>query len=589
MYTDAALQRMLTNSFAEYMAENGRYPTMAYLLSTVHVGSERDSRAIRQFYREDEIADGMAAELGLKAKYLIKNIFLDEVKVTPERKRSNFQSESVRLGYLSGIEDHINIISGSLYSDEIDDGVIDVIVSQKAQISLNLLLGEVLRLENIFMDDGVTPYRVRIAGIYENSAADDHYWYKSPNSYSSDLMMPESVFNRLFSRLDGLNYKVMGLLFVIMDYTGVTVDNAEYKNGKAQEYASYHEGLNNCRYNDYYHDILKRYLTEAVKVKVTLQILQIPIYALLAAFIFMVSGQILNMEQGEISVLKSRGASRNQLISIYLLQSGIIGAVSLAAGLPLSILICQILGSANAFLEFVSRRAREGRFNAQVAAFALTATLCSVAAMVLPVFKYAKLSIVVQKQKKRRSDKPFYQRFFIDFILLAVSLYGLYAFNGQKTELARKVMGGAGARPAAVFKLVSFHCWRGAGGAQAYSRGSVAGLQRRQEVLEAADVRFLPLGIEDTQQPGLYNRLSCHHACHRSVQRRSCPHHQHKRRKQDKLCGGSRSGASGGMEGQPRPGGYGGGAWHHTACIYRARLREIPAARGSGKRHQGAV
>ncbi len=447
MYTDAALQRMLTNSFAEYTAENGRYPTMAYLLSTVHVGSGEDSRAIRQFYAEDKIAEGMADELGLKTEYLIKNIFLDEVKVTPERKRSNFQSESVRLGYLSDIEDHIKIISGSLYSNEIKDGVIDVIVSQKAQISLNLMLGEVLKLEDILMDDGATPYRVRIAGIYENGAADDHYWYKSPNSYSSDLMMPEAVFNSLFSRLDGLKYKAMGLWFVIMDYTGVTVDNAEYIYNKAQEYASYHESLNNCSYNDYYRDILKRYLTEAVKVKVTLQILQIPIYALLAAFIFMVSGQILAMEQSEISVLKSRGAGRNQLISIYLLQSALIGAASLAAGLPLSMLICQILGSANAFLEFVSRQALEVRFSAQVIAYALAAALCSIVAMVLPVFRYAKLSIVVQKQKKRRSDKPFYQRFFIDFILLAVSLYGLYAFNGQKTELARKVMEGQGLDP----------------------------------------------------------------------------------------------------------------------------------------------
>jgi putative ABC transport system permease protein len=447
MYTNAALQRMLTNTFTEYVTANGKYPTMAYLLSNIHIGSGEDSKAIKEFKKEDELAAAMPGELGLTAKYIVKNIFLDEVVIAPERRRSDFQSENVRLGYLSGMEDHISIVSGSLYSDKINDGIIDVMVSQKAQIKLNLMLGEVLRLEEIYMDDGKTPYRVRIAGVFENSEADDHYWYKSPNDYSTDLMMPEKIFNKLFDRLYGLKYKTMGLWFVIMDYTCVTVDNAEYIYNKALDYVSYHEGLNNCSYNDYYRSILKQYIADAAKIKITLQILQIPIYALLAAFIFMVSGQILNMEQSEISVLKSRGAGKRQLISIYLIQSSLIAAVSLIAGLPLSMLICQILGSANAFLEFVSRQALEVKYNDQVFAFGLIAALCSMIAMVLPVFKYAKLSIVTQKQKKRRSDKPFFQRFYLDVVLLAVSLYGLYTFNGQKTALAQKVIEGQGLDP----------------------------------------------------------------------------------------------------------------------------------------------
>jgi putative ABC transport system permease protein len=68
-------------------------------------------------------------------------------------------------------------------------------------------------------------------------------------------------------------------------------------------------------------------------------------------------------------------------------------------------------------------------------------------AMIIPVFKYAKLSIVTQKQKKRHSDKPFIQRYFIDIILLAISLYGLYAYNGQKDVLAQKVLEGQGLDP----------------------------------------------------------------------------------------------------------------------------------------------
>lgn len=447
MYTNAALQRMLTNNFADYVVQNGRYPTMAYLLSSVHIGSKADSTSIKDFWEENEVAETMADNLGLTAKYIVKNIFLDAVVITPELQRSNFTNETARLGFLSGMEEHIDIISGRLYSDKIENGIIEAMISQKAQIKLNLMVGEVIKLNNIFMEDGETPYKVRIAGIYDSNDENDHYWYKSPSSYSSDLMIPENVFMELFGKLNGLKYKAMGLWFVIMDYTGVKVENAESIYNKSLEYVQYHKTKNNSSYNDYYSDILKKYLADAEKIKITLQILQIPIYALLAAFIFMVSGQILNMEQSEISVIKSRGAGKRQLLSIYFIQSGIIAVLSLIIGLPLSMLICQILGSANAFLEFVSRQALETKYTEQVFSFGILAALCSMIAMIIPVFKYAKLSIVTQKQKKRHSDKPFIQRYFIDIILLAISLYGLYAYNGQKDVLAQKVLEGQGLDP----------------------------------------------------------------------------------------------------------------------------------------------
>ncbi len=451
---------------------------MAYLLSSVHVGSKMGGTSVKEFWAEDEVANTMAANLGLQNKYLVKNIFLDAVIITPELQRSNFTSEPARLGFLSGIEQHINIVSGKLYSDKVEDGIIEVIISQKAQIKLNLMVGEVLKLSDIFMEDGKTPYRVRVAGIYESNADDDHYWYKSPSSYSTDMMIPESVFMELFGTLDSLKYKVMGLWFIIMDYTGVKVENAEEIYNKSLDYVEYHKTKNNCSYNDYYSSILKQYLLDATKIKITLQILQIPIYALLAAFIFMVSGQILNIEQGEISVIKSRGAGKRQLLSIYFIQSGFIAILSMLIGFPLSMLICQILGSANAFLEFVSRQALETKYTEQVFSYGILAALCSMIAMIIPVFKYAKLSIVTQKQKKRHSDKPFIQKFYIDIILLALSLYGLYTYNGQRAALLRSYRG-AGSRPSAVFKLLSVYNRRWPCSLKTYTGNSVDSLQYR--------------------------------------------------------------------------------------------------------------
>ena len=104
-------------------------------------------------------------------------------------------------------------------------------------------------------------------------------------------------------------------------------------------------------------ELLRSFLVQAEKVNTTMWVLLLPIFALLAAFIFMVSRQMLEMEQNEISVFKSRGASKIQIIEIYLLQSIVVVVGSAILGLPLGWLICRVIGASNAFLEFVQRTA----------------------------------------------------------------------------------------------------------------------------------------------------------------------------------------------------------------------------------------
>ena len=446
MYTEAALQRMLTGTFSSYVTQNGRYATTAYLLASVPANSREGSSAIQNYLDERELAYAMPERLGLRQEWIVENTFLEAVSVEPILPRSNFKSKEVRLGSLSGLPDHAVVISGRMYGDEPVNGVIEVVVSQKALIKSNLMLDEEYTLPKLLNQDG-EPWRVRVVGVYDAADAEDHYWYKSPTSYDTQLMMSETLYRGLFGSMERLPAKAMGLWFVVMDYRDVTVDNAEFLYEETQNDAALHKQRNNASYSEYYSGILEQYIRDAARVRVTLRILQIPIYALLAAFIFMVSGQILSMEQSEISVIKSRGAGRRQILGIYLLQSALVAGISLALGLPLSALICQVLGSANAFLEFVSRKALQVRYTRDVWVYGIGAALLSMLAMVLPSIRYARLSIVAQKQKKRKSDKPWFQRFYVDIVLLGVSLYGLYTFNGQKAALAQKVLEGEGLDP----------------------------------------------------------------------------------------------------------------------------------------------
>ena len=75
--------------------------------------------------------------------------------------------------------------------------------------------------------------------------------------------------------------------------------------------------------------------------------------------------------------------------------------------------------------------------------YSFVAALVAVLFVTLPVLKYAKNSIVEQKSKMGKiSTKPFWEKAFLDVILVAVSVYLLYNYNKQKSDIALNILAG---------------------------------------------------------------------------------------------------------------------------------------------------
>ncbi len=444
MYTRAALQRMLTRTMSDAAEETGRYPTTAYLYSSSMAGHDKleaDVAAVAQ----------LPERLGVEPMLVLRNRFISNVNLMPELVRENGKSMTARVGALQNLDAHIEIVSGSLYASEPDaDGVVDAIVSEKALVKLGLMQGEILDTDTITAADG-TPLRIRIAGVFRAGALetkeDAQFWYRAPSAYDDELFLAETVFDTAISE-ESRRAEERSVWYYIFDYNGLTVDNCAAVAAASEALTTEYKDGYYHSYTDYFTGLIASYQVEAARVAATLRILQVPIYVLLFAFIFMVSRQMLETEAAEIAVIKSRGASRRQLIEIYALQSGLLAAAGLLVGIPLAMLVCQVIGSANAFLEFVSRSALRLQLTGTVLLYALAAALVSMAAMVLPVLRYSRATIVGRKQSRaRKNGRPLWQRLFLDVVLLAVSLYGLYSFRGQETQITAQVQAGGGLDP----------------------------------------------------------------------------------------------------------------------------------------------
>lgn len=456
MYSQAMLQRTLTRNLEERIESENVYPGLVKLeLKRGSSGNATKDRGVLAAC--DALSEAFSGAFGLETVARVRYLATMTTGCEVEVYRENVKNTRLCLSTMTDMADHIELVGGRMYSKQPDDqGIIDVILSQAGLDYTHLVVGDVVTLPK-YADPAGNPIRLRIAGAFKNRAGDDDYWVNAPSSYVQDCFMDPALFESYFLGGESLEYFIDGKWFTLLDYTAMDARQVEGMLGVARQYADLYNTRSDIKYSDSFTQTLEDYLKIEKKVNVTLWALQAPIFVLLAAFIVMVSRQMLDMERDEIAVLKSRGAGRRQILEIYLVESGMIALIAYGLGLPLGVVLCRVIGSANAFLEFVQRSALKVKINHRAMIYGGIAAVGAVGAMVLPALRYSKTTIVAQKRRKqKKSDAPLWQKLFLDVILLGISLYGLYSFNGQKATLAARVQAGEALDPLLFFSSSLF-------------------------------------------------------------------------------------------------------------------------------------
>ncbi|MBR6321232.1 MAG: ABC transporter permease, partial [Lachnospiraceae bacterium] len=114
--------------------------------------------------------------------------------------------------------------------------------------------------------------------------------------------------------------------------------------------------------------------------------------------------------------------------------------------------------SSNGFLEFIIRNDLKIQLNNHALIYGLIAAAAGILAMLLPITKYAGRSVIGQKEEKRSGMRAqsYWHRYFLDVILLAVSIYGLYSFSGSEEILMSRVIAGESLDPLLFLSTAAF-------------------------------------------------------------------------------------------------------------------------------------
>lgn len=433
IYTDGILQRMLTKDLENYQLESDNFPGLYRVKGNFYYYFKPEERSDALRYFDRKIMTDYLQEFNLPIITISQGVKLGNLYFPLEKAENDEPDKkmSAQLGTLSGLEDHITITNGRIFSNETVNGLYEVVVSPKAMKDLKLLLNKEYKLTDP-MNEYKTVCKVKVVGVFAIKDAKDVYWTNGQSEHNKEFLMSYKLFNSVFvSKPNSMITEAQWNC--AFDYHRITLQNlsgiTDTYEKQAKWYTKYRGSLS---FEMPAMNILKKYDERATQLRTMLWVLTIPVFIMLTFYIFMVSQLIISHDENGIAVLKSRGASKSQIFLSYLNESIIIGAVAFVFGPPLGLVICSVLGSSNGFLEFVQRNALPISLNLKVFGYSLAAVLFLIITMLVPVVATSRTSIVKHKQDKARAKKaPLWKKFFFDMVLLLVSGYGFYRYQQQ--------------------------------------------------------------------------------------------------------------------------------------------------------------
>lgn len=431
MFKEGSLNRLIRQMMEENMEQNQSYPTVIEKSGSYEI-------------LEDTTVDTITAMLSDSQKEWENDIsYLPVVNVqtkikVPEKVGVGAlatKGKAIEVTYMPGMEDHIEILRGTGFDKQEETGIYTCLLSEKSMDKNNLVVGEKIRFENLKDADG-NHLEVVVAGIFKEKNSEDLFWHEGPNANEREIYVCKELFDEILR-----DYLVKVILYdhdVLLDYKMLNGNMVDSLLTSVNRFSKEDDSFQfSCT------ELLSEYVSRRDAVGVMLWVLELPVLGMVLAFIYMVSGQIVESEQAEISTLKSRGFSRLFILWIYLARALVISVFSLAVGIPLGYILCKISASTTDFLTFDGTNMGLYHFVPSMLLYGFLAVLLAIVFVLFPVIGRSNISIVEQKSQKNMYGKMLWERFYLDVFLLILALYLLYNFNQSIDQLRAKALYGS--------------------------------------------------------------------------------------------------------------------------------------------------
>lgn len=453
LYADGVNYRLMARALAEKQ-DDARRPPYAFMFR--YIGSWYGAVEWQAYAAADSFfATDCPAIIGLPVEQAVRYVKTDDLRVFPAGLSAYSDSrqmlDRLAVGFVGDLAGHIRLVEGRMPAAQAVDssGALEVLVSEAKANEFGISAGENFVLFGEGNDPASTlgQLPVKVVGIWRARSLDDAFWFYEPSAFDGVFLTVEESF---VSRVTTMARKpvYLALWYIIFDGRGVHTGDVPDFLGRVNVVESAADRtLAKTSLDISPVDALFTYVEQTRLLTILLFVFSVPIIGLVLYFMMLTTNLVLQRQRNEIAVLRSRGTSVVQIVFVYLIEGLLLGALAMAIGPLAGQAIAYAMGAARSFLLFDATSALTITLSQQSVQFGLVAVVAALISTLLPAMGAAQHTIVTYKQDVARTlARPWWQRLYLDWLLLAVPLYGYYllAQRGTISFLGRTVQAAEG-------------------------------------------------------------------------------------------------------------------------------------------------
>ena len=359
--------------------------------------------------------------------------------------------------FLDGIESHVTTLPGGEMPVEVarprGDGepqVIEALIPQEAAVLFNVGVGDRMSAVPHWVD--VTPYAsVVVSGIYVRTDPKDPIWRlydRIFDSFASGsfrsmpfLLSEESFLNTLGGAFEDMDSSYGWLLSV--DSSRLNAGNSTYT---LETIVGTRQGLSGTLLS--YRQIteldqaLQDYDRRLLFSKLQMFVVLILIAVVVLYYVVTLSSLVAEQRKAEIGLLQGRGATERQILTVFVLEGATIAAIAMILAPFLAAAAVTLLGYTPAFSDLSGGTRLPITMTRGAFIMSALGGLLSFAALMIPAFQMSRATV---SQGRREAARPsrlsIFQRYYLDVMLLIVSIVLFRQLSEQGSLAARDLLG----------------------------------------------------------------------------------------------------------------------------------------------------
>ncbi len=443
-FSQAVDRTILQQELAELSRVTGRHPFAIRVYSfpsTRKPMSVTDAETLAR-----DVEGALAGEIGLpvgRRGLFVESSGLMLLPAENDAKYGNGSSNAflkqVTLDYIDGVGDHIEITSGDQFVDAQPSGgeVLDVWMHAGLAEEMGVRAGESFR---VTVNLSRTPRQVRVRGLWQATAMDKAFWFNNPDQQMRTVLLVQRA--AYISFVEPMLPGKTGAVFWTM-----TLDDGPMNPAYAPQYATgFEKGMSiinqflpDARLDISALDPLTQFVRRQAALTTTLLSFNVPALGFLLAFLVLIALILGAWQRRETAVLVSRGMSMTTVLGLTVLEEIVLYVIGVPLGIACGMGLARLMGNTVSFLTFQQRAEFPVSLQGLNWWLVLLALGVALLARLLPTIQAARQSVVVQEREGARPLRaPWWQRVYLDFLLLAPTYYAYQQLAGRGT-LARLV------------------------------------------------------------------------------------------------------------------------------------------------------